>query len=206
MTQTIITAGDAAAGTVVSSGNDGTLVLQSGPAGGKVNALSFAADGTPMLLKVPAVTAVQSMVRVNTAAGFGSTNNSVRRYTNSTNGVNGAVIQGTDITYAGSATLGDTFTVNTAGVYAISVSDNWTAANTMAISQNAPNLVGVTIAAQPPLNILVVGVGAAANFSGTCSWTGYLAVGTIIRILVDGSGASVNGTAAPAQFTMTRTA
>jgi hypothetical protein len=39
MTQTIITAGDASAGLAQSAGNDGTLVLQTGPAGGKVNAL-----------------------------------------------------------------------------------------------------------------------------------------------------------------------
>jgi len=52
MTQTIITAGDASTGLVTAAGNDGTLVLQSGPAGGKVNALSIDAGGnvTPAAL------------------------------------------------------------------------------------------------------------------------------------------------------------
>lgn len=55
MTQSIITAGDASAGFVQTGGNDGTLVLQTGAAGSKVNAVSFAADGTPTLLKPPVV-------------------------------------------------------------------------------------------------------------------------------------------------------
>ena len=45
MTQSIITAGDASAGLVTSAGNDGTLVLQSGPAGGKINAVAIDATG-----------------------------------------------------------------------------------------------------------------------------------------------------------------
>ena len=52
MAQTIITAGDATSGGIVAAGgNDGTMVLQTGPAGGKVNALSFASDGTPTFVK-----------------------------------------------------------------------------------------------------------------------------------------------------------
>jgi len=43
----IITAGDASNGLVVASGNDGAVVIQSGLAGAKVDALSIAADGTP---------------------------------------------------------------------------------------------------------------------------------------------------------------
>jgi len=41
----IITAGDASNGLVVASGNDGAVVIQSGLAGAKVDALSIAADG-----------------------------------------------------------------------------------------------------------------------------------------------------------------
>ena len=43
----IITAGDASNGLVVASGNDGAVVIQSGLAGAKVDAISIAADGTP---------------------------------------------------------------------------------------------------------------------------------------------------------------
>jgi hypothetical protein len=56
MTQTIITAGDAVNGLVQAAGNDGTLVLQVGPNGAKVNALSFAIDGSPTNLKPPIIT------------------------------------------------------------------------------------------------------------------------------------------------------
>jgi len=45
MSQTIITAGDASSGLVQAAGNDGTLVLQSGAAGAKVNAVSLDATG-----------------------------------------------------------------------------------------------------------------------------------------------------------------
>ena len=53
MTQNIITAGDATNTLSITGGNDGTVVIQSGLAGSKVNALSFAADGTPTFLKGP---------------------------------------------------------------------------------------------------------------------------------------------------------
>jgi len=50
MTQTIITAGDASAGLVQQGGNDGTLVLQTGAAGAKVNAASFDTSGNAAFL------------------------------------------------------------------------------------------------------------------------------------------------------------
>jgi hypothetical protein len=49
MPSSIITAGDASNGLVVASGNDGAVVIQSGPAGAKVNALSIAASGVVSL-------------------------------------------------------------------------------------------------------------------------------------------------------------
>ena len=57
-----------------------------------------------------AVTTPLSYVRLNTANGYGSTNTKIRRFTNIVNNV------GTDITYADSATLGNTFTINANGV------------------------------------------------------------------------------------------
>lgn len=47
---TLITAGDASAGVVVTSGSDNALTLQTGPAGGKVNALALDASGNGALL------------------------------------------------------------------------------------------------------------------------------------------------------------
>ena len=50
MTTTLITAADATNGFIQASGNDGTLTIQSGPNGGKVNALSIDATGKVALV------------------------------------------------------------------------------------------------------------------------------------------------------------
>ena len=199
MSQTTITAGDASAGLVTAAGNDGTMVLQTGPAGSKVNAISFAADGTPTLLKVPLQTALPSMVRVNTANGYGSTNTRIRRWTNTVTN------QGSDITYTDSATLGASFTVNTNGVYCISFSlAISTVAQWMAIGLNA------SVANQAPISMLASEV-LAVNYVGTGSsggnicWTGYLPSGSIIRPHSDG-GAATPAQPAMDSFTITRVA
>ena len=89
---------------------DGTMKLARGNAGATTQDLiTVAADGNVQLTK----TASQSMVRLNTSNGYGSTNTVIKRYTNVVTN------QGVDITYADSATLGASFTINTAGVYAI---------------------------------------------------------------------------------------
>lgn len=51
MSSTKITSGDSLAGAAIESGNDGTLVLQAGPAGSKVNAVTVGTDGSLTLLK-----------------------------------------------------------------------------------------------------------------------------------------------------------
>lgn len=190
MTQTIITAGDASAGLIQSAGNDGTLVLQTGAAGSKVNALSFAADGTPTLLKQPVVP-IQSMVRLNTANGNGSTNTKIRRFTNVVTN------QGTDITYADSATLGASFTINTNGVYAITFTDALSASGNSGISLNttSPNTVVYSI---PVIELLTWSGGA----NPIAQWTGYLPAGSVIRPHIDGQS---SGTL-PSLFTITRVA
>lgn len=54
MAQSIISAGDASNGLATQAGNDGTLVIQSGPAGGKLNAISIAANGVVTMPYNPA--------------------------------------------------------------------------------------------------------------------------------------------------------
>jgi hypothetical protein len=61
----LITAGDASNGLVVASGNDGAVVIQSGPAGAKVNALSIASSGATTLATGLAVTGA---ITANSAA------------------------------------------------------------------------------------------------------------------------------------------
>lgn len=62
-------------------------------------------------------TPLNSYVRMDTGNGYGSTNNKIRIFSNIT------AQTGADVLYTTSASLGDTFTIVTAGLYAISYSD-----------------------------------------------------------------------------------
>ena len=197
MPQTIITAGDATNTLSITGGNDGTVVIQSGLAGSKVNALSFAADGTPTLLKVPVQSSLPSMVRLNTANGYGSTNTPIRRFTNVVTN------QGTDITYADSATLGASFTINTAGIYSISFSDVFNSSANVGISLNSSQLTTL-ISAISIADRLAITATAGADFQINVGWTGYLAAGSVIR--AHNSGTPSGTTPAQTTFTITRIA
>lgn len=124
-----------------------------------------------------------SMVRLNTMNGVGSTNTTVRRFTNVVTN------QGTDITYADSATLGASFTINTTGLYSISYTDGGSAVAAMGLSlnstQNSTTLDSLTDVTQ----ILVGVVTAASNIGGTACWTGQLVSGGVVRASIPNSGA-----------------
>lgn len=144
---------------------------------------------------VPA--APQSMVRLNTANGYGSTNTMIRRFTNVVTN------QGTDITYADSATLGASFTINTNGVYAISYNDQFTGVAQMALTLNT-----VTPTSNPAScalsEILAACYGTAANVPSAISVTAYLSAGAVVRAHTDNSASGT--TVALCQFTITRVA
>lgn len=74
----------------------------------------FKANGTAVV----AASAGTHEVSLSAGNGFGSTNNKIRRFTTTLLNV------GTAITYADSATLGASFTINEAGIYAITYSDS----------------------------------------------------------------------------------
>jgi hypothetical protein len=132
---------------------------------------------------------VQSMIRVNTANGFGTTDTRIRRFSNITNGVNGAVIQGSDITVSDTAANGTVFTIVTSGVYSISYSVDWTPAGTGGLSLNSTelttDLTGVT-----NLGSRIAIGGSAGSQPTVVSWTGYLVAGDKIRPHTDGTGAA----------------
>lgn len=140
---------------------------------------------------------VQSMVRLHTANGSGSTNTAIRRFTTT------VTSQGTDVTYADSATLGATFTINTNGVYAISYTDAFVGSSRLGLSLNSTQLstaiVNITTADK-----LCAELTPAANNEATISWTGYLASGAVVRPHSDlgGNAASLTLT----QFTIVRIA
>lgn len=117
---------------------------------------------------------VISMVRLNTANGYGLTNTVIRRF------LNVVINQGADITYADSASLGASFTINTPGIYAISYSDSFNAAGNLGVSLNSTQLT-TSILSINVADKLTGSDSAGANGLGFCSWTGYLTAGSVVR-------------------------
>jgi hypothetical protein len=144
-----------------------------------------------------AVTTPLSYVRVNTANGYGSTNTKIRRFTNIVNNV------GADITYADSATLGATFTINTNGVYSVSYSDQFTNASNVGVSLNSTelttNITDITIT-----NILSVVTTGASGYGAVSSATFYAAAASVVR--AHASGSATGGSPNIGQFTIARVA
>jgi hypothetical protein len=176
-------------------------IVLTGDTSGQVTLAAPAVAGTTTIT-MPAVTgtmtvlsATQSMIRVNTSNGFGSTNTAIRRFTNTTSS------QGSDVTYADSATLGNTFTINTTGVYAISYTDGASASASFGISLNSTQLT-TSIADITVADRLAYADTSSANQQTNISWTGYLTSGSIIRA----HGVASSATSAPArvQFIIVR--
>lgn len=148
--------------------------------------------------------APQSMVRVNTGSGYGAVNVCIRRFANVTNGVNGCVIQGTDITRVDNANDATSFVVNTAGVYAISYSDSTSNASGMGlgISLNSTQLSTDINAISVADRLISANTSATANFRGAVSTTVYIPAGGVVRAHADSSG----GGGSTATFSITRVA
>jgi hypothetical protein len=140
-----------------------------------------------------------SMVTVYGANGYGSTNTVIRRF--STVGTN----TGSSITYADSATLGASFTINISGVYAISYTDmipSNVTSYVAGVSLNSTQLTTI-IYNITPANILCYGyAGASTNEGGGNAWVGYIASGGVVRPHL--AQASLANTSASATFTITR--
>lgn len=134
-----------------------------------------------------------SMVRLNTANGYGSTNTKIRRFSNVVTN------QGSDITYADSATLGASFTINVSGVYSISYTDKYTSIAELGISLNTAtptsNLSSCAIS-----EILAYALSDGSTFTGHCSTSVYLPAGSVVR--PHNSGVASSG--ALQFFTITR--
>jgi hypothetical protein len=153
------------------------------------------ASTTEAFTNTPAVSTAQSMVRLNTANGYGSTNIKIRRFTNVVTN------QGSDITYADSATLGATFTINTNGVYAISFTEQFNAGTYAGISLNSTELT-TAIYSIAYANRLAMSLSVNANYPVHISSCLYLSSGSVIRAHCDGtpSGTSPDYSS----FTITR--
>ena len=135
-----------------------------------------------------------SCVRLNTDNGYGSTNTKIKRFLTT------VLNQGADITYADSATLGASFTINATGSYAMSYTDRFSIVAGMGVTLNSTQPT-INIGASTIGNILAILDTPAANFTSTVSTTVYLAAGSVIRAHSDGAAA---GASAITLFTITR--
>lgn len=137
---------------------------------GGVDALQFTSD-TLDLLGGKIIGVAPSMIILTGNSGYGSTNAAVRRWTTPT-------IQGTDITYADSATLGGSLTINTSGVYAMTYNDQLNALNAgLAITINQ-----TTFSAASP-NQPVTSSTMGAGLTSVLGVTMYLAAGSVVRAI-----------------------
>ena len=130
-----------------------------------------------------------SEVRVYTGNNYGSTNTVIRRFSDTD------INTGTGITYADSATLGATFTVNDDGIYAVTYVDAFSAGeknfgisiNSNQLTTNIANISDVDRYAMETT----------PNTSGSishCGWVGCLASGDVVRAHTDGSTQTAGGT------------
>lgn len=191
--------------TMARDGLTAKLLKQYDSAGAKVTAIvatgqisDVVYDGTDyvVLSKLTNIAGTVSMVRLNTTNGYGSTNTKIRRFTNVVTN------QGSDITYADSAALGASFTINANGVYAITYVDVFSSAADCGLSLNTTTPT-TSISAISATESLSESTGASANFAVQCGWTGYLPQGSIVRPHTSGVS---TGTSHPQTFTITRVA
>lgn len=115
-----------------------------------------------------------SMVRVTTANGSGSSATAIRRFLTT------IVNQGGDITYADSATAGASFTINAAGVYAISYADAFSVSGYTGLSLDSNQLSTSFDSITQAHKLIMCDTQAAASTSAA-SWTGYLPAGSVVR-------------------------
>lgn len=137
-----------------------------------------------------------SRIQVDTGNGTGAVNTKIRIFSNAT------VSTGSDITRATSANNGDSFTIVTAGVYAITYSDFSTAAScTIGLSVNSNELTTgiLTITAT---NILSHASTAGANQTICVSYVGAFSANDVIRAHQGGTAA--NGTSAACRLNIER--
>lgn len=132
-------------------------------------------DGTGLYAVVIDGSVGDHSIFVTTGNGHGSTNTRIRRFTTTLSS------SGTAISYADSATLGASFTINAPGIYAITYSDNYgSSIQPHGVSVNSAQLTtdvtGVTAA-----NLLGLTYCIAAGISAVLPIVALLAAGDVLR-------------------------
>lgn len=138
-----------------------------------------------------------SMVRLHTGNGHGSTDTNIRRFSNIVESIGDA------ITYIDSITAGASFIIQKSGIYNISYTDRSVASTyNFGISKNSTQLT-LSIASIDADDRLSTNSAAGANAvdTTTSSWSGYLNEGDIIR---PHTSANNFGNVATVQFTISK--
>jgi hypothetical protein len=178
------------------------IAIQGAATGTGVFTLASPATNTDRTLTLPdeagtlALTQSLSYVRLNTANGAGSINTKIRRFTNVLEN------QGVDITYADSATLGGSFTINTNGVYSIHFAEAPNVAGDFGVSLNSTQLT-TSIYSINLADKIAATTSAVNGYLTVCSVTVYIAATGVVRAHTDGGAATGNR---PSLFTIARVA
>lgn len=155
---------------IVSSYSGSTLTVDAKSIGGSGTLASWNISLCPPQLNIPG----DHEVVLNTGAGNGTTNTLIRRYVNVQRNV------GTAISYADSATLGASFTINTDGIYAINRTEVFNSVSArFGISENGT--VAASIESVAASERLAIGNVAGTSSPTMINWTGRLASGDVIR-------------------------
>lgn len=149
---------------------DGTLTVSL--SGGR-DSIELISDGTNWVIKNKGV--FNSMVRLHTGNGHGSTNTFIRRFTTAVDNF------GSAITYADSAADGAAFTINEDGVYSINYVDSRSGGTGRhGVSLNSSE-VTTTVQSITTADRLAFAQHGSAGDYAPASWTGFLNSGDIIR-------------------------
>lgn len=129
---------------------------------------------------------VTSQLRLDTRAGFGSTDNKIERFTNLIENVGNMFFENHVSGYSSNA-KGLEITINRSGRYSFnwaSSSTNGTTNQTLALSLNSSQLT--TTAATITLSTILNNGYTSGNASFPISWSGYLKKGDVVRTHTDG--------------------
>lgn len=129
-------------------------------------------------------TSLLSYIHMGTQNGNGSTNTTVRRFTTTISS------NGSDITYADSATAGATFTINTGGIYSVSFCDSEGSGGNLGatINNNSPSTTNI---AAVSASLVLFTMSNSANDIFVCgSVTRFFNAADVIRAQTDGGTAT----------------
>jgi len=139
---------------------------------------------------------IRSQITVNTPSGHGSTGTKIRKYSNT------KLSTGSDITYTSNpSNNGDTFTINTAGLYYMRVTDGYSGGQAdIGFSVNSSQLT-TSIGNITDANRVAISATQTGGVFGCVSALQILAANDVIRVHDNGNPDSVS---ASAEFSITK--